>query len=77
MTRKTYYKYKTLAKKVYDLELILTLGGTGMGGCTIPAPTEYVKRKHRKVRARYDRLVKDNPQFKKTVWDEIEAAFNR
>mgnify|MGYP001594061536 CR=1 FL=1 len=73
MKRKQYYKYKTIAKKVYDLELILTLGGTSMGGCTLPDPTDHIRRKHLKIRSRYNRLIRNNPCFNEMVWSEIYA----
>ena len=73
MKRKQYYKYKTIGKKVYFIELILTLGGSGMGGCKLAAPTDHIRRKHFKIRSRYNKLVKNNPIFMKMVWDEINS----
>ena len=73
MKRKQYYKYKTIGKKVYQIELIITLGGSKIGGCKLAAPTDHIRRKHLKLRSRYNKIVRDNPCFKKMLWDEIDT----
>ena len=76
MKKKQFYKYKTIAKRVYDIETIVTLGGSGLGGCTIPAPTDHIRRKHLKLRSRYNMLIKNNPHFEKMVWDEVSKSLD-
>ena len=70
MRKKTFYKYRNLTRKIYNIELALSIGGTNIGGCTIPAPTDYILQKHIKLRLRYDKF-KDSPEYNKMLWDTV------
>ena len=58
MKSKTFKKYVTIARRMYDLEVTISLGG--VGGSKPATPREILK--HKKLRRRYNKY-RNNPVY--------------